>query len=51
MRYPKATKAELTAPSAKFRVLRVDIRGNSETVYVIADFDSLADAAELVRIG
>jgi len=49
MRYPKVTKAELTAPPAKFRVLRVHIRGNSETVYVIADFDSLADAKRAAK--
>jgi hypothetical protein len=32
MRYPKATKEELTAPTAKFRVLGVDVRGESEAV-------------------
>jgi hypothetical protein len=44
MRYPKATKEELTAPPAKFRVLAVDTAGRTEAVHLVSDFDSLADA-------
>ncbi len=49
MRYPKATKEELTAPTAKFRVLGVDVRAASEAVYVIGDFDSLPAAKEAAK--
>jgi hypothetical protein len=45
MRYPKATKEELTAPPAQFRVLGVEIHATSESVFSIGDFDSL-DAAK-----
>jgi hypothetical protein len=45
MRYPKATKADLTAPHAKYRVLGVEINATSESVFSIGDFDSL-DAAK-----
>jgi hypothetical protein len=45
MRYPKATKEELTAPPAQFRVLGVEIHTTSESVFSIGDFDSL-DAAK-----
>jgi hypothetical protein len=49
MRYPKATKEELTAPTAKFRVVGVDVGAVSEAVYVIGDFDSLAAAKETAK--
>lgn len=49
MRYPKASKEELTAPTAKFRVLAVDVGAASEAVYVIGDFDSLNAAKETAK--
>jgi hypothetical protein len=49
MRYPKATKEELTAPTAKFRVLGVDVRADSEAGYLIGDFDSLTRAKEAAK--
>jgi hypothetical protein len=45
MRYPKATKEELTAPHAQYRVLGVEIHATSESVFSVGDFDSL-DAAK-----
>lgn len=45
MRYPKATKEELTAPPAQYRVLGVEIQATSESVFSIGDFASL-DAAK-----
>jgi hypothetical protein len=45
MRYPKATKEELTAPPAQFRVLGVEIHATSESVFSIGDFEAL-DAAK-----
>ena len=44
MRYPKATKEELTAPPALFRVIGVEIHATSESVFAIGDFDSLDTA-------
>ena len=45
MRYPNATKEELTAPPAQYRVLGVEINATSESVFSIGDFASL-DAAK-----
>jgi hypothetical protein len=45
MRYPKATKEELTAPPGRFRVLGVEINATAESICSIGDFDSL-DAAK-----
>ena len=45
MRYPKATKEQLTAPPAQYRVLGVEINASCESVFSIGDFGSL-DAAE-----
>jgi hypothetical protein len=45
MRYPKATKEELTAPPAQYRVLGVETHSNAESVFSIGDFNSL-DAAK-----
>lgn len=44
MRYPKATREQLTAPTGRFRVLGVDVGADSESVYLIGDFDSLSAA-------
>lgn len=49
MRNPKAKKEQLTAPIAKFRVLGVDVRTDSESAYLIGDFDSLADAKQAAK--
>ena len=46
MRYPKATKEELTAPPAQFRVLGVEINASSETVFSVGDFGSLDTAKQ-----
>ncbi len=44
MRYPKAARADLTAPSCKFRVLAVDVETDPTAVYVMGDFGSLVAA-------
>jgi hypothetical protein len=44
MRYPKATKEQLTAPTGRFRVLGVDVRTGSDAVYMVGDFDSVSAA-------
>jgi hypothetical protein len=49
MRYPKATKEELTAPPAQFRVLGVEINATSESVFSIGDFASLDAAKEAAK--
>ncbi len=46
MRYPKATRADLTAPSCKFRVLAVDVETDPTTIYAIGDFGSFVAAEE-----
>ena len=48
MRYPNATKEELTAPPAQYRVLGVETHSNAESVFSIGDFNSL-DAAKRRR--
>lgn len=45
MRYPKATKEQLTAPRGQYRVLGVEIHTTSESVFSVGDFESL-DAAK-----
>jgi len=42
MRYPKAPKADLTAPSGKFRVLAVVIGEESADLYTVGDFGEQA---------
>jgi hypothetical protein len=37
---------QLTAPTGKFRVLGIDVHVDSEAVYLIGDFDTLAHAKE-----
>lgn len=49
MRNPKAKKEQLTAPITKFRVLGVDVRIDTESAYLIGDFDSLTDAKKAAR--
>ena len=49
MRYPKATKEELTAPQAQYRVLGVEIHATSESMFSIGDFDSLNAAKEAAK--
>ncbi len=44
MRYPKATRADLTAPSCKFRVLAVDVETDPTAIYLIGDFGSFVAA-------
>ena len=46
MRYPKATKADLTAPVAKFRVLGVIVDNDAAEIYMIGDFPSVAAAED-----
>ena len=49
MRYPKATKQELTAPPGRFRVLGVEINATSESVFTVGDFASLDAAKEAAK--
>lgn len=46
MRYPKATKQDLTAPTSKFRVLGVLVDDDSAHIYLIGDFPSVIAAEE-----
>ncbi len=46
MRYPTATRTDLTAPPGKFRVLAVLVEQESADVYNAGDFGSLAAAEE-----
>jgi hypothetical protein len=53
MRYPKAPRTELTAPTGKFRVVAVVVEEESADVYTIGDFSSVAPAekAAIQRAG
>ena len=44
MRYPKATRTDLSAPIGKFRVLAVEVEDESADLYTVGDFGSLAAA-------
>jgi len=46
MQYPKAPRADLTAPTGKFRVLAVVVDEGSGDLYTVGDFGSLAAAEE-----
>ena len=46
MRYPKATRTALTAPTGKFRVLGVVVEEDSADVYTVGDFSSVATAEQ-----
>jgi hypothetical protein len=45
MRYPPASKEQLTAPQSRFRVIGVNVADASGTSYQLGDFDTL-DAAQ-----
>ena len=53
IRYPKATRADLTAPTSQFRVLGVILERNCAEIYVIGDFPciSAAERAAMQRAG
>ena len=44
MRYPTASKEQLSAPKSQFRVIGVDVEYASGNVYQVGDFDTLAAA-------
>ena len=46
MRYPKATRTDLTAPTNKFRVLAVVVDVDSADPYIVGDFASIAAAEQ-----
>ena len=46
MRYPKATRKDLTAPASKFRVLGVIVQEESAEIFVIGDFPTVNAAEE-----
>jgi hypothetical protein len=50
MRYPKATRTDLTAPIGKFRVIAVVVDEGSGDLFTIGDFGSVA-AAERAKSG
>ncbi len=47
MRYPSATRDELTAPAEKFRVLGVNVEDNCGEIYVVGDFESMSTAEQI----
>ncbi len=47
MRYPKATRKDLTAPASQFRVLGVFVDGDSAEIFIIGDFPSMSAAEEI----
>ena len=49
MRYPKAPKADLTAPTGKFRVIAVVVEEESADLYTVGDFSSVAAAEEAAK--
>ena len=46
MRYPKATRTDLTAPTGKFRVVAVVVDVDSADPYIVGDFGSVAAAEQ-----
>ncbi len=46
MRYPTASKEQLTAPKSQFRVIAVDVQDDFGT-YVLGDFTSLDAASQI----
>jgi len=46
MRYPKAPKTDLTAPTGEFRVVAVVVDADSADPYILGDFGSLAAAEQ-----
>jgi hypothetical protein len=44
MRYPAASKEQVTAPKSQFRVIGVDVKDASGNVYQVGDFETLAAA-------
>lgn len=46
MRYPKAPRTDLTAPTGKFRVLAVVVEEESADLYTLGDFGSVAAAEQ-----
>jgi hypothetical protein len=46
MRYPKASRTDLTALTGEFRVVAVVVHADSADPYILGDFGSLAAAEE-----
>lgn len=46
MRYPKAPRTDLTAPTGKFRVLAIVVEAESADLYTVGDFSSVAAAEQ-----
>jgi hypothetical protein len=51
MRYPKATRTDLTAPTGKFRVVAVVVDVDSADPYIVGDFGSVAGAEQAATQG
>ena len=49
MRYPTASKEQLTAPKSQFRVVAVDVKDVSGNVYKVGDFETLSAAQAAAR--
>jgi hypothetical protein len=49
MRYPKAPRTDLTAPTGKFRALAVVVEEESADLYTLGDFASVAAAEQAAR--
>lgn len=49
MLYPKAPRADLTAPTGKFRVLAIVVEAESADLYTVGDFSSLAAAEQAAK--
>ncbi len=49
MRYPKAGKKELQAPTGKFRVIGIDLSGSTAVNYHLGDFETLQTAKKIAK--
>jgi hypothetical protein len=51
MRYPKASRTDLTAPTGEFRVVAVVVDADSAAPYILGDFVAAAEQAAMQRAG
>jgi hypothetical protein len=49
MRYPKASREELQAPTGKFRIIEVDLKRAATANYHLGDVETLQAAEEVAK--
>jgi hypothetical protein len=49
MRYPKASREELQAPTGTFRIIGVDLDGATTANYHLGDFETLELAEQVAK--